>query len=199
MVGQALWSRAPSASGWINKPEAYYLFRTNNFPIDRGELFTINGELLNHKRIEQPKLFHFLDTAFDGEQNYTIEAIKDYFRSERRSYYIPAGAGGPIAFYLSGMLFSAFHILAWNWDFPSRKVRIAWRVFGVVATSANPLMALTLTIPEFAGIEIIFLILVIIYPVSRVGLIVIIFYCFSSMPVEIYQTVEWTKIFPHFG
>ena len=116
---------------------------------------------------------------------------------------VPNAAAG-IMFYLSGTLFSAFHILAWNWEFPSPAVRMSWRVFALVATCA-PLCLLLCTkqtIGNWDGIVLMVLIeygFMFIYVVARVGLLVLIFYCFSSMPVGVYQTVEWTKFLPHFS
>jgi hypothetical protein len=36
------------------------------------------------------------------------------------------------------------------------------------------------------------------FSASRLGLIVLIFYCFSSTPASVYETVKWTKYLPHF-
>ena len=38
-----------------------------------------------------------------------------------------------------------------------------------------------------------------IYIISRLGLIFLVFYCFSSMPAAVYKTVNWNTIFPHFS
>lgn len=115
-------------------------------------------------------------------------------------------AGASAACYVSGTLFSAFHVLAWNWDFPSPSIRIAWRVFAVVATCANPVFIFLvfmddvisnydfhtpLSFPIIGSLGVYFL--------ARLGLIVLIFYCFYSMPVGVYHTVEWTKFWPHFS
>jgi hypothetical protein len=35
------------------------------------------------------------------------------------------------------------------------------------------------------------------YVVARLGLIVLIFYCFCSMPAGVYETVHWTDFLPH--
>ena len=39
----------------------------------------------------------------------------------------------------------------------------------------------------------------IVYIISRLGLIVLVFYCFSSMPASVYKTVDWTNFLPHFS
>jgi hypothetical protein len=119
-----------------------------------------------------------------------------------------------LAFYGTSTVFSAFHIAAWNWEFPSSTVRTLWRSFGVAATGTSPLtLLLRLVIylydhfyPESGEGGVIswtFLVLLfsfgLVYVISRLALIVLIFYCFSSMPAGVYETVDWTKFLPHFS
>jgi len=120
-----------------------------------------------------------------------------------------------LAFYSTGTVFSAFHVAAWNWEFPSPTVRTLWRSFGVAATGTSPLTLLLflvlylfdrfdLVTHETEGIfgftsGTLFLSLGLVYVISRLALIVLIFYCFSSMPAGIYETVDWTKFLPHFS
>lgn len=122
-------------------------------------------------------------------------------------YPIPI-AGATIAFYVSGTLFSSFHLLAWDWDFPTPSARIAWRTFALAATCANPAIIFFLLLDDIIvkGSDFLqdvwtylFLSLAFVYFLARLGLIVLVFYCFSSMPAEVYQTVGWTKIWPHFS
>lgn len=35
------------------------------------------------------------------------------------------------------------------------------------------------------------------YILARIGLLVLIFYSFKGMPVDVYKTVEWSEYFPH--
>ena len=118
-----------------------------------------------------------------------------------------------LTLYAAGTLFSAFHIGAWNWEFPSPISRTLWRAFAVTATGAGPFSVLLIIFYPtpivlwiyksrlfwgnlFIGI----LILIgVIYIISRLALLVLIFYCFSSMPVGVYETVDWTKFLPHFA
>lgn len=116
-----------------------------------------------------------------------------------------------LLFILIGTIFSGVHVIAWNWDFPSWTVRILWRVFSVMALG-SPLttLALVMTAPcimnntqsDWRG-PLVFVVgafsFLVVYPLSRLELIVLTFYCFSSMPAAVYQTVDWNSIFPHFS
>lgn len=103
--------------------------------------------------------------------------------------------------------FSGFHLIAWNWDFPSDRVRMLWRIFSVAATGA-PVALTTFTVimpsPQDTiklrkSTYVVVLGTILVYTISRVGLIVLVFYCFSSMPAAVYETVQWSTIFPHFS
>ena len=118
-----------------------------------------------------------------------------------------------LAFYGTGTVFSAFHIAAWNWEFPSSTVRTLWRSFAVTATGTSPLtLILPLQLLERFGPRpdrvsnivgyiwgALLLSFGLAYTISRLALIVLIFYCFSSMPAGVYETVDWTKFLPHFS
>jgi hypothetical protein len=114
-----------------------------------------------------------------------------------------------LAFYATGTLFSAFHIAAWNWEFPSITVRMLWRIFAIAATSTYPftllyaLMALLMSKTGTGSNELVSKIILsfvlAIYVVSRIGLMVLIFYCFASMPAGVYETVDWLQFLPHFS
>ncbi|KAH9218835.1 hypothetical protein DL95DRAFT_443881 [Leptodontidium sp. 2 PMI_412] len=114
-------------------------------------------------------------------------------------------------------LFSAIHLAAWNWEFPRPVSRTLWRIFGITSTASGPLaMSLTFLaaysedVLEMIGstslqnmIVIFVLILVgmvlVVYTISRIGLIVLVFYTFSSLPAAVYETIEWTTYLPHFS
>lgn len=115
-----------------------------------------------------------------------------------------------LAFYTTDTLFSAIHIAAWNWEFPSPIVRLLWRIFGITATGTGPFAILYLAIIRVidnSGYEtaldyvanILLGLLLLLYVICRIGLIVLVFYCFSSMPAGVYQTVNWTQFLPHFS
>jgi hypothetical protein len=104
------------------------------------------------------------------------------------------------------MLFSALHVAAWNWEFPSPIVRELWRAFAIAAAGTGPVTIFTavfvfileINMPKlFGGFWAYFLLFV--YIASRIGLVVLIFYCFSSMPAGVYETVNWVQFLPHFS
>ncbi|KAK2759317.1 hypothetical protein FQN54_002795 [Arachnomyces sp. PD_36] len=120
-----------------------------------------------------------------------------------------------VVFITSGAIFSAIHLIAWNWGFPSHAIQILWRVFAVTATCCVmspvllvPLAALTVLNIEEGSMayklaeslyEVLANLCLISYAISRLGLIVLAFYCFSDMPADVYKTPSWSVIFPHFS
>ena len=144
--------------------------------------------------------------------NETLENVLGY------SFFGPEDGDGFSAssflFSSLGTVISGLHIAAWSWDFPSHTIRILWRVFSVAATCGFPSLYLWVII----GVSLAFIIQIAddntyagyfvvvayfslsgIYIISRLGLIFLVFYCFSSMPAAVYETVDWTTIFPHFS
>jgi hypothetical protein len=105
-----------------------------------------------------------------------------------------------------GAAFSALHVAAWNWEFPSLAETMLWRVASLTATTACFLVAILLTMlgngskswqalvvrgcamPLWAA-----------YMLCRAVLLIQVFLCFRAMPERIYQTVQWTVILPHFS
>jgi hypothetical protein len=85
-----------------------------------------------------------------------------------------------------------------------------WRIFGVAATSTGPFAILYIAIavviddlfavqlPDAITISVLSLLLLV-YVISRIGLVVLVFYSFSSMPVGVYETVNWLQFLPHFS
>ncbi len=106
--------------------------------------------------------------------------------------------------HVTAMIFSALHVVAWNWDFPSSTAQVLWRTFSVAAIGVviAPLVLTfpysIINIPEMV-LNSFVLTMAIIYLISHLGLIVLIFYCFSSVPASVYETVDWTSYFPHFA
>ncbi|CZR61196.1 uncharacterized protein PAC_11092 [Phialocephala subalpina] len=169
-------------------------------------------ERIRIKRIENPKALSFLATKdIKASDLITIAhimygAMRNLLGCSTTPIYPSAQGGASIAFHLSGALFSAFHILAWNWDFPSSSIRIAWRVFSLISTCANPVLiaftSLSKLLSRRLGNDLVIILplsILLIYFLARLGLIVLIFHCFSSMPSAIYQAVYWTKFLPHFS
>jgi hypothetical protein len=122
----------------------------------------------------------------------------------------PPEQTGSLALYVTGMLFSALHVAAWNWEFPSSTARELWRIFAIAATGAGPVTILVVLViialeedfdvgmPERVTDFLIYFLLFV-YVASRIGLVVLIFYCFSSMPAGVYETVNWVQFLPHFS
>jgi hypothetical protein len=133
----------------------------------------------------------------------------------RKSRWIPINRefATCIIFYAAGTLFSAFHLGAWNWDFPTSTTRIIWRSFALAATGTGPLAFVFIIIApaileKLAGESLrnllryvtlwVLGLLLAVYILARLGLIVLVFYCFSSMPAAVYETVNWAQFLPHF-
>ncbi|KAG4429574.1 hypothetical protein IFR05_014949 [Cadophora sp. M221] len=114
-------------------------------------------------------------------------------------------------------LFSAIHLAAWNWEFPNPVTRTLWRVFGITSTASGPLVisltflgAYSEEVLEMIGSTslddmmviftvVIVALIVVLYTVSRIALIVLVFYTFSSLPAGVYETIEWATYLPHFS
>ena len=131
------------------------------------------------------------------QENVTFDDIVEY------CFELDASAG--LLFSTVGTVISGLHIAAWSWDFPSYTILILWRVFSVAATCSFPVLYLVTILLLVIGIDedgyifpTIYSIWVI-YIILRLGLIFLVFYCFSSMPAAVYETVDWNTIFPHFS
>jgi hypothetical protein len=109
--------------------------------------------------------------------------------------------------YPLGTVFSAFHLAAWNWEFPSPISRTLWRTSGVLATAIPPFtLFIVRTEPTFPfkymepRFKNLFLLcLVLLYLFARLTLVVLVFYCFSSMPSAVYSGISWVNDLPHFA
>lgn len=111
---------------------------------------------------------------------------------------------------LTSLVFSGFHLVAWKWEFPSGTTRMLWRIFSLTATGA-PLVLMSISgillvhyatgsrVRYRAALKVVMYGMSIIYAISRVGLIILVFYCFSSMPAAVYKTEQWCHFFPHFA
>jgi hypothetical protein len=207
----------------------YMLWWDKPFGVERRTTLTVITHDLDVKKwLEtalgaQSRADHIHDLTLDGLLNMpakdmgssTREDLRDVvyaFRSmvknifKKSTIYPPRKASKSITFYTTSTLFSALHISAWNWDFPSSIARTLWRTFGVAATGTGPftiflLVFISGSTDDFAwkSVSAIILLFGLIYIVSRLGLVVLIFYCFSSMPAGVYETVAWTTFLPHFS
>jgi len=116
--------------------------------------------------------------------------------------------------YLTGGLFGAIHLAAWNWTFPSTIVQKLWRI-SATTTVASFLFPLVLTFfiafsdigeknPRIGSLAECFIIgfvcvAFLAYCISRVCILVLTLYCFVSMPTTVYDMIPWTRYIPHFG
>jgi hypothetical protein len=115
-----------------------------------------------------------------------------------------------------GVVFGAIHLAAWDFSFPTKTERIAWRVSSLMITLLAPMSLLSVgaflcyefsvcianecahqVIDErpWKGIT---LALLVLYLIARFTLIALILSCFRSMPAEIYVTIVWLQYVPHF-
>ena len=116
-----------------------------------------------------------------------------------------------VALYLGGMAFSAIHLAAWNWEFPSPLIQALWRLFCLVAFLACLLPFFLFTIAALAlvadedneevgfSIALVSFSLLLGYVASRLVILFLIFYCFTSMPASAYEKVVWIEYIPHFS
>ena len=130
----------------------------------------------------------------------------------------------PITLLAAGIMFAAIHISAWNWVFPSPVARTLWRVFSIFAAVFPPMgisiavllgiveararkagrlgwfcFMMCMIVPILLCAMPIVVALISAYLVSRAVLLVLVFYCFSSMPASVYETVRWTEYVPFFS
>jgi hypothetical protein len=107
---------------------------------------------------------------------------------------------------LYGIVFSAIHISAWNWTFPTRTEQLLWRASSVTATSALFPVAVLLPLLGNGGkawqeraVRGFIAPLIHLYVIARLILIVQCFICFRDMPEAVYQNVTWTYYLPQFS
>lgn len=127
----------------------------------------------------------------------------------------PARSSGIIAalaFFTFGAIFSAIHFAAWNWVFPRPVFQTLWQSFCsaalgstllplVLASSWSIMIIKKYPIPSRSD-YLYFAILMgafFINLIARLALIVLTFYCFTSMPASVYQDLDWTQFLPHFS
>lgn len=118
-----------------------------------------------------------------------------------------------IVMYFTAVAFSAIHLAAWNWSFPSHLARELWRWFALTAlsTSLAPIVLsgivrlvhrlFSLTgkerIQMFIGISM--MALLFFHTISRLVILGLTLYSLSSMPERAYEKVGWMAWFPHFS
>ncbi len=142
-------------------------------------------------------------------QSRTEEFSVDIMKSLVFIDVVPPGSStqSMIVLYIAGAIFSAIHLTAWNWEFPSPLVQTLWRCSSVVALglSLSPVLAyaILLFIARYMNVTTLAIFLLwsglAAYALSRLMLIAITLYCFTSMPADAYTLLDWSKFFPHFS
>ena len=102
----------------------------------------------------------------------------------------------------AGTVIGALHTLAWSFHFPSEEERWLWRISSVLITSITAVYFLVIIIEclqgilewDFVGIAVF---IGAAYFVCRLILLALQISCLRSLPVEYYQTVNWTIFLPH--
>lgn len=129
-----------------------------------------------------------------------------------------------LALYLSGTVFSAIHLGARHWEFPSPLIQTLWRWFAVAAVAASSMPFVQRAyihtydrlfdfsdcrhgdlLDKWAGWVMyrLWIItafgMILCYAVSRLVIVFLAFYCFYSMPASAYEKLEWADLIPHFS
>ena len=103
------------------------------------------------------------------------------------------------------MVFGAIHCIAWSFAFPSQTEQLLWRISSIAITGIPLVFMGTLFIflkinddhPVWTILLITLLLLLLLYPVSRILLLVLSLSTLRSLPPSAYQTVQWTTFLPH--
>ena len=150
------------------------------------------------------------------------QAVGNFVRSKGRMAFLPfmnpegrttTGMSDIIAlaFAAVGATFSAVHIIAWDFRFPSHAEMVIWRVSSITATGLCLCIYVTVQLRIRIDGRVIgggkatrshlwtdmstfvLLLPINLYPLVRLLLIVQTFLCFRSMPDTVYETVDWTR------
>lgn len=191
----------------------YIIWFDKGFDVEHVTIIKISPEEFRRMDVGRPKMEAVDSIWYIKELSLKILWFKVILVDEELSYSIVQ-----IFVYTTGTIFSALHMIAWNWKFPSRAVLIAWRCCSVMAVSStlSPILLLFVVIISSGAnanslfdrlmnvfrvsMAALMLFIALLYPFARLGLIVLIFYCFYSMPAAVYQTTSfsWIDSVPHF-
>jgi hypothetical protein len=168
------------------------------------EDLVMSDEKLLQKRVKDLPLDTFLALIYD------MVDFEDYDKDLTSASQPLRLNLASIALYLTSTGFLAIHLAAWNWEFPSLVIRSLWRWsnLGALLTSLLPLVFNLLQkyfrfLPENAffsyTIILMGLLSLLAYIVSRLVVLILTFYCLSSMPESAYDTLDWLAWVPHFS
>ena len=164
-----------------------------------------------------------LRRAFRG---WTLGDVWDGFESVIQRFFVMMGDGGDdeVTFFVVGtgrrdewdvysvsgmvlvtMVFGGIHCIAWSFSFPSPTEQLLWRISSIAITGIPLAVAGILFIcdklhyrnPVCIILGITLQLLTLLYPVSRILLLVLSLSTLRSLPPSAYQTVQWTTFLPH--
>ena len=109
------------------------------------------------------------------------------------------------ALLLVAMVFGGIHCIAWSFAFPSQTEQLLWRISSIAITGLPLAEAGIVFIREqldnddlvWTILEITSVLLALLYPISRILLLVLSLMTLRSLPPSAYQTVQWTTFLPH--
>ncbi|KAF5575510.1 hypothetical protein FPCIR_13132 [Fusarium pseudocircinatum] len=120
-----------------------------------------------------------------------------------------------IVMYFTAVVFSAIHLAAWNWEFPSHLVRELWRWFALAALLTSLTAAVLTGIAKLfeplmkppKWLEIIIEVVIVwpglamflFYTLARLVILGLTLYSLSSMPERAYGKVSWMAWIPYFS
>ena len=102
-------------------------------------------------------------------------------------------------------VFGGIHCVAWSFDFPSPIEQLLWRISSIAITGI-PLAAVGIVFmykqfhsnnPVKVILKTTFYLLVLLYPISRIVLLVLSLTTLRSLPPSTYRMVQWTAFLPH--
>lgn len=100
--------------------------------------------------------------------------------------------------------YGGWHILAWNFSFPTNVELILWRICAILTAVSILCFAFALVVNEhFKSIDnttvfsIVMLISVGVYTLARVVITVEVFIDLRALPPDAFKTVRWTTFVPH--
>jgi len=157
------------------------------------------------------------DHIFQGGSSKRVDNfetwIGDYIFPEPIHLKDGAMLFGTAVFYFTGGGFAAIHMCAWNWIFPSRLIQTLWRTFSLAAMILTWLPLLIVPLHRLLAwmmpdteksrkvenniMSVVIFAMLVIYAISRIGLLVLSFYCLSSMPETVYTRLDWIGFLPH--
>ena len=150
--------------------------------------------------------------VWDGLLSGVIEPFDDMISDNYRDemFFVVGSRNGNDVSSVSGMVlvtmvFGGIHCIAWSFAFPSSTEQLLWRISSIAITGIPLAVAGIVFIhdqlvdgnPVKTIFNITGLLLLILYPVSRILLLVLSLSTLRSLPPTAYQTVQWTTFLPH--